>query len=151
MNYYESIMSPEEQQQMVGATVEKLAQCVTNLNRLRKQAHGVVLALRVLADCFDEALPEVNILEIHEHSQLTFSDTREKGARYKFPLSRPYVQAGAGGVKRPLVQVPDGSSLMELIENIQNLSSEAAALADQLRNEGVDVTAIHQALARRAP
>ena len=123
---------------------EKLSQCVTALTRARKEAHGLALDLRVIADCFDAGLPDVNFVEVHQPNVFTFRDTRDVTERHKFPRSQPQLQTTSGS--RPLVRIPEGTTLLKLIELIQELSQEAEEFDSQLRNEGVDVSGISKTL-----
>ncbi|MDE2716418.1 MAG: hypothetical protein OXI33_05300 [Chloroflexota bacterium] len=135
-------MTDAEKQERVGKLAEQLSKCVTNLNGKRKEANGLALALRVIADCFDNECPEVNVLAIHDQRGFTFSDRREEAERHVFPPGQPRRLPG----NLPVVRVPDGDELMSLMEKIHQLSREADNLNGQLRTEGFDLKEIGRAL-----
>ena len=142
MNHYEAIMTDEEKQAKIGTLAEKLSQCVTALTRVQREAHDLALSLRIIADCFDSECPEVNVLDIHYENKFTFTDRRIKADKHVFPLSQQRLYPD----KLPLVSVPDGGKLIDLMGQIHALSREADDLNKRLRTEGIDLTEINKTL-----
>ncbi len=114
-------MTDAEKQKRVGVLTEKLSQCVAALNRAQREAHDLVLSLRIIADCFDNECSEVSVLDIHKDNKFTFTDRRTKADKHAFPPSQQLSLPG----KHPLVAVPDGARLMDLMEQIHALAHEA--------------------------
>ena len=139
-------MTDNEKQALIGEMTEKLAQCIRCLNRARKEGRDLVSSLRILADCFDDELQDVNILKFHSPDGFTFTDKRDRTEKHRFPSSHSRVQSVDNDRPLVLVKIPNGESLKELVERIQNLLNEAEDLDGQLRNEAVDVKEISKAL-----
>ena len=101
--------------------------------------------LRVLADCLDTNLSEVNVLYLPDPTHFTFSDSRDRAEqKYAFPPNQP--RHLKDGKKRLLVHIPEGECLRELVGRIQALSGEVDNLAAQLRDEGIDIKDISRPL-----
>ena len=92
---------------------------------------------------FDQDLPEVKVNQVHE-SAFTFQDARDQPERHKFPSSHQRYKTIQGN--SILVEIPNGTALLEIIERIQDLSQEAASLNARLRDMGVDVNRISESL-----
>ena len=144
MNYYEAIMTDAEKQSEIGVLTEQLSQCIANLNRERKNVHILAPSLRVIADCFDQDLPEVKVDQVHEHG-FTFQDARDQSERHKFPPSHQRYRT-TQGENSILIEIPNGTALFEIIGRIQDLSQEAASLNARLLDLGVDVNKISESL-----
>ena len=142
MNHYAGIMTDAEKQERVGVLAEKLSQCVAALNRVQREAHDLALSLRIIADCFDSECPEVSVLDIHKENEFTFTDRRIKADKHAFPTSQQRLHPD----KQPLVSVPDGGKLIDLMGQIHALSREADDLNKRLRTEGIDLTEINKTL-----
>ncbi len=63
----------------------------------------------------------MSVLDIHKDNKFTFTDRRTKADKHAFPPSQQLSLPG----KHPLVAVPDGARLMDLMEQIHALAHEA--------------------------
>ena len=139
-------MTDKERLDTIGDLMDKLDKCTMDLNCTRNKANRMVLSLRILADCFDLSMTDVNIIQTHDQNTFTFEDSRGKDKRHSIPTNTPMKRITNEGISRPLIKVPNGSALIDTIERLYNLSKEASQLASELSDAGVDIVKISKTL-----
>ena len=139
-------MCDKDRSLRVGELMSELADCVQALKRARSEANDLVPELRVLADCFDEAVGDVGIDKMRGDTEFTFQDTPERRAARGRNISAAKRWSESPGRKEPLASIPSGERLVELVHRIQAAREEAERILCKLNTENVDVRAICEAL-----
>lgn len=137
-------MSENDTALRVGQLTTELAARILDLKRARSDANRLAPDLRVLADCFDSRIQGVSMTDLDE-SGFTFratKDRKEIHARRSLTTKRI---VGDGNTE-PVAAIPDGTALVDLARRIRDAKQEAERLLSELRDEGVDLRGICEAL-----
>lgn len=133
-------MTKQDRQHRVGELVCRLADTLRDLKRARHQANDSVPHLRALADCLDLKIPEASVIGTTEGSLVVIRDNRNADKRsYTLPrIGTTTVRTGCGK-EHPAIRISNGAGLSQIIQAINDLTQEAASLAAQLKDEGIDL------------